>query len=389
MDDRKPSVKCACGHAFTIPPDQLFKDVACPKCGKVVLNSTPASPAPKSENLRASRSEASGSKPAPKSETLPSAKDPTAAKGETKHETTKGGTPGTTRRPPLFMKEGPLPEPIPGYTFIKRLGQGGMGEVLLAKQESLDRMVAIKLLPAELSKDKAYVAGFMKEARSAGKVAHENVMGAIDVGESKGRHFFVMEYVQGETLFRLIKQEKTIPEAKALDIARQVARGLRHAHQTGLIHRDIKPQNILITPEGQAKICDFGLATELKSNDAVKGEDEENVHTTPAYASPEQCRAEPLDHRTDMYSLGVTPYEMLSGRRPFIANTPRELMTKQVTETPQPPKAVNPALSDGANALVLRLLKKQKDERFKTYDELLAAFDSVAKTPAYKTVRPG
>jgi hypothetical protein len=385
MDDRKPSVKCACGHSFVIPPDQLFKDVACPKCGKVVLNSTPASAAPKSENLKASRSEASAPKPAPKSETLPTAaKDP---KVESKHDTTKGANPGTTRRPPLFMKEGPLPEPIPGYTFLKRLGQGGMGEVLLAKQESLDRQVAIKLLPAELSKDKAYVAGFMKEARSAGKVAHENVMGAIDVGESKGRHFFVMEYVQGETLFRLIKQEKTLPEAKALDIARQVARGLRHALQMGLIHRDIKPQNILITPEGQAKICDFGLATELKSDDAQLGESEDNVHTTPAYASPEQCRAEPLDHRTDMYSLGVTLFEMLAGRRPFIASTPKELMTKHVTEFPQSPRVVNPAVSEEAAQLVLRLLKKQRDQRPKDYDELLAGFDAVMKGPAPKSQR--
>src|SRR6185295_6798975 len=199
--------------------------------------------------------------------------------------------------------------------------------------------------------------------------------------------YFVMEYVQGETVFRLIKQTKTIPEAKALEIGRQVARGLRHAYQNGMIHRDIKPQNILITPEGQAKICDFGLATELKSDDAVHGEDEENVHTTPAYASPEQCRAEPLDHRTDMYSLGVTLYEMLTGRRPFIASTPKDLMTKHVTDLPQPPKQVNPQLSDGASQLVLRLMKKQKDERPKSYDELIAAFDAVLKSPSPKTVR--
>jgi hypothetical protein len=212
-------------------------------------------------------------------------------------------------------------------------------------------------------------------------------MGSIDVGESNGRYFFVMEYVQGESLFRIIKQQKTIPEAKALEIARQVARGLRHAFQMGLIHRDIKPHNILITPEGQAKVCDFGLATELKSDDAQLGESEENVHTTPAYASPEQCRAEPLDHRTDMYSLGVTLYEMLAGRRPFIASTPKELMTKHVTEMPQPPKAINPAISEPASQLVLKLLKKHKDERPKTYDELLSAFEAVTKTPTPKTVR--
>jgi hypothetical protein len=390
MDDRKPSVKCGCGHAFDIAPEQLFKDVTCPQCGKLVLAPTTAEasakpgvpksetvkPAPKSETLRASRSD-----PAT---TTPGRSDP-----GTKHETTKGpGTPSTARKgPPLFMKEGPLPAPIPGYTFLKRLGQGGMGEVFLAKQESLDRNVAIKLLPPEFAKDKTYVQSFMKEARSAGKVTHENIMGSIDVGESNGRYYFVMEYVQGETLFRLIKQQKTIPEAKALDIARQVARGLRHAFAQGLIHRDIKPQNILVTPEGQAKVCDFGLATELKSDDAQLGENEENVHTTPAYASPEQCRAEPLDHRTDMYSLGVTLYEMLAGRRPFVAATPRELMTKHVTEFPQPPRTINPAISEEANQLVLRMLKKRKDERPKTYDELIAAFDSVMKSPSPKTVR--
>ena len=408
MDDRKPSVKCACGHSFDIAPEQLFKDVACPQCGKVVLapatstglpaeastkagapKSESLKPAPKSETLRSTRSE--GAAPPPKSDPLRSTRSEGTAAPKTdpgtKHDTTKGATPNTARKAPLFMKDGPLPAPIPGYTFLKRLGQGGMGEVFLAKQESLDRNVAIKLLPPEFSKDKTYVQSFMKEARSAGKVTHENIMGSIDVGESNGRYFFVMEYVQGETLFRLVKQQKTIPEAKALDIARQVARGLRHAFAQGLIHRDIKPQNILITPEGQAKVCDFGLATELKSDDALLGENDENVHTTPAYASPEQCRAEPLDHRTDMYSLGVTLYEMLTGRRPFIASTPRELMTKHVTDTPQPPRAINPAISEEASQLVLRMLRKRKDERPKTYDELISAFDAVLKSPSPKTVR--
>jgi len=399
MEDRKPSVKCTCGHTFAITADQLFKDVSCPQCAKLILAPMSAPTPPKGEAAVGPKTDPLAPKVrSPKTDTGPRTDPPTTkARTDTgpktdpfapKGDTTRGtGTPNTARKAPLFAKEGPLPDPIPGYTFQKRLGQGGMGEVFLARQESLDRLVAIKLLPPEFAKDKVYVESFMKEARSAGKVTHENIMGAVDVGESKGRYYFVMEYVQGETAFRLIKQLKTVPEAKALDIARQVARGLRHAHQSGLIHRDIKPQNILITPEGQAKICDFGLATELKSHDALHGEDEENVHTTPAYASPEQCRAEPLDHRTDMYSLGVTLYEMISGRRPFIASPPRELMTKQVSEQPQPPRAVNPAVSEGANQFVLRLLRKNKEERFKTYDDLLTALDNATKAPAPKTLR--
>jgi hypothetical protein len=344
MPEPPSSSTCACGEP--LPPEAAAGGLVCPKCGQ-------ASPPPAAPPLRVARQ-------------VTTPKLARTATGTL--------TPGGRQQ---AAKEPPLPEPIKGYTFVKRLGSGGMGDVWLARQESLDRLVAIKLLPPDLAKDKAYVDGFMREARSAGRAQHENIMGAVDVGESEGRYYFVMEYVHGETLFRHIKQEKRIPEPRALALARQVARGLRHAHQLGLIHRDIKPKNILITPEGLAKICDFGLATSVKASDAGVAEDEENVHTTPAYASPEQCRGDALDHRSDIYSLGVSLFEMLAGKRPFNAATSRQLMTKQVTEPPPDPRSIAPEISEGAAALVLRMLSKHRDDRPKDYDDLLKSLDAL------------
>jgi serine/threonine-protein kinase len=256
-----------------------------------------------------------------------------------------------------------------------------MGDVFLAHQESLDRQVAVKLLPPELARDPAVVENFLKEARSAAKVSHENIVGAVDAGQAGGRTFFVMEYVPGEPLHDLIQRQKALPEAQALDFARQIARGLGHAHRHGLIHRDIKPKNILITKEGRAKICDFGLARMLREAEG-RGQ-EELLYTTPAYASPELCRAEPsVDHRTDLYSLGVSLFEMLTGKRPFNAEKSRELMTKHVTQEPPAPRSINPAVSEGAEALVLRMLRKKPEERFADYDELLAAIEAVLQGPA-------
>ena len=267
----------------------------------------------------------------------------------------------------------PRPDLIPGYRLKSRLGAGGMGEVFLAHQESLDRLVALKLLPPNLGADKDYVERFFKEARSAAKVTHENIVGAVDVGEAAGRYYFVMEHVQGETLHRIIKRENVLPEPRALDLARQVARGLRHAHRSGLVHRDIKPMNVMITAEGQAKILDFGLARDVSLAD--KADEGETVHSTPAFASPEQCRGEAMDHRADIYSLGVSLYEMLTGRRPFQADSARQVMTKQVTQAPVAPQSVNRKISRAANDLVLRMMRKRTEDRFQTYDELIKAID--------------
>jgi serine/threonine-protein kinase len=268
---------------------------------------------------------------------------------------------------------------IKGYRIERRLGSGGMGDVFLAQQTSLDRPVALKILPMQLAKDEEFVQRFMSEARAAGKVAHENIVAAVDVGVSNGRYYFVMELVEGLTLQQKIEREGPIPEKAALEIAKQVARGLRHAHQQGLIHRDIKPANIMFTTEGVAKICDFGLARRLDEDTTLTMPG--LVQSSPAYASPEQCRGRrDLDHRTDMYSLGVTLFEMLTGKRPFTAETSSALFIKHATEAPPSPQSFNPALSAAASALVLRLLRKEAKQRFESYDELIEAIEGVQQS---------
>jgi serine/threonine-protein kinase len=287
---------------------------------------------------------------------------------------------GRLAPPPPSTAPHPLAEAIKGYRIDKRLGAGGMGDVYRAQQISLDRPVALKILPPHLAEDEEFIERFVVEARAAGKLSHQNIVAAVDIGESNGRYFFVMELIQGPTLQQMIQREGAIEEARALDIARQIARGLRHACRQGLIHRDIKPANIMFTPENVAKICDFGLARDIHA-DATQAEPG-IVQSSPAYASPEQSRGrQDLDPRTDMYSLGVTLFEMLTGKRPFAADRPADLLKKHATEAPPEPRNLNPEITPAANQLVLRLLKKKPEQRFESYDELLEAMDAVGQPP--------
>jgi serine/threonine protein kinase len=265
---------------------------------------------------------------------------------------------------------------VPGYTIQRCIGSGAMGDVYLARQTSLDRPVAIKILPPELAKNQEFVQRFLSEARSAAKLTHENIVASIDAGESRGRYYFIMELIEGATLQDILKRQTKLPEKMAMDYTRQIANGLRHAHQMGFIHRDIKPANIMIHGEKTAKICDFGLARHM--NDDVTLTMPGTVQSSPAYASPEQCRGKrDLDQRTDMYSLGVTLFEMLTGRRPFEGDSAGALFIKHATEAPPSPQSLNPSISKDANALVLRLLKKEPKQRFDTYDQLIEAIDNV------------
>jgi len=251
---------------------------------------------------------------------------------------------------------------IPGYELISRIGQGAMGTVFKAKQVSMDRVVAIKVLSPRYSKDRTFVERFLREARAVAKLNHENIITGIDVGEANGHHYFVMEFVDGAPVTSLMKREGRLDEQRCLRIAVQVARALSHAHKNGIVHRDIKPENVMLTSTGAAKLCDLGLAKQTKG-DAEVTMDGTSVGT-PNYISPEQARGEDkIDIRSDIYSLGASLYHMAVGAPPFSGANPMVVMTKHVTDFPEPPKKRCPALSEGFSNLVIKMMQKRREDR--------------------------
>jgi serine/threonine-protein kinase len=203
-----------------------------------------------------------------------------------------------------------------GYELIRKLGEGGMGATYLARQVSMDRLVALKVLKKGLAKKAGFVERFVREAHLAGRLSHANIVQALDVGEAGGFHYLAMDYVEGQTASALIPSGGAMPEAQALDIALQVARALEAAHRQGIVHRDVKPENILVTAEGIAKLCDFGLAREAEGESGLTQTG--TALGTPHYIAPEQARGEGgVDVRADIYSLGATLYHLVTGRTPF------------------------------------------------------------------------
>src|SRR5438552_433849 len=219
-----------------------------------------------------------------------------------------------------------ISETISHYRILNKLGAGGMGEVYLAEDTKLDRKVAIKFLSAESATDLGAQKRLVREARAAAKLDHPSICSIYEVAEEDGRSFIVMQYIEGETLANRI-QRTPMELIVSLDIATQIADGLAEAHSRGIIHRDIKPQNIVITPRGQAKVMDFGLAKVVPARSTAQSEAvTESLLTDPGaivgtvpYMSPEQVRGEPIDARSDIFSFGAVLYEMLTGRRPFAA----------------------------------------------------------------------
>ena len=273
------------------------------------------------------------------------------------------------------------PEQLAGYEILEKLGQGGMGAVFKARQTSLDRTVAIKILPPRAARNRSFIQRFISEARTVAKLNHKNIIAGIDVGDQDGLYYFVMEYVEGESLDHIIEREGVIEESRALDIMTQMARALEHAARHGLVHRDVKPQNILVTPGGQAKLCDLGLARtmdELGGSQAGSGETRGTLLGTPHYLSPEQAKGErDLDIRSDLYSLGASFYHMLTGHTPFEGGSPMVLMTKHLTEDPESPRRLNPDVSKAASELCLALMEKDKEDRPQSPKELLEELERV------------
>jgi serine/threonine-protein kinase len=272
---------------------------------------------------------------------------------------------------------------IPGYELMHKIGSGAMATVFKAtvfkaRQLSLDRIVAIKVLPKRLSENKEYVERFYKEGRAAAKLNHPNIVQAFDVGEANGYHYFVMEYVEGHSLYEELVTGKVFSEPDAMRIIIQIARALEHAHSQGLIHRDVKPKNIMITRDGTAKLADMGLARVAADAEAAKAE-AGRAYGTPYYISPEQIRGEVgIDFRADIYSLGATLYHLVTGRVPFEAPTPAAVMHKHLREPLIPPDHINMRLSTGIGEVVEAMMAKDRNQRYSSTSDLLMDLQSIA-----------
>jgi len=261
-----------------------------------------------------------------------------------------------------------LEREIGGYRIIEKIGSGTMGTVYKAKQVSLDRVVAIKVLSPHLSRKSDYVEQFLREARAVARLNHPNVISGIDVGEQEGVRYFVMEYASGLTVGEILKRGGAMDESRVAKVALQIARALEHAHEAGLVHRDVKPDNILITKNGTAKLCDLGLAKDRPEGGRALG--------TPHYISPEQAEGiHEADIRSDLYSFGATLYHMLLGRTPFEGKA-KAVMVKHISEDPTAPREADPDISEAMQAIVQRLMRKRPEDRFQSPRELIGAIEA-------------
>jgi len=266
---------------------------------------------------------------------------------------------------------------IPGYRLLSKAGKGAMATVYKARQLSLDRVVAVKVLPRRMGENREFVERFYKEGRAAARLSHNNIVQAIDVGSSPdGYHYFVMEYIEGKTLYDIMQPPpvgdgKTFSEAEALDVMIQMTEALVHAHERSLIHRDIKPKNIILTPEGVAKLTDLGLARATDDKEAAEME-AGKAYGTPYYISPEQIRGDvDIDFRADLYSLGATMYHLVTGHPPFEADTPTAVMHKHLREPLVPPDHLNTALSAGVSEVIEVAMAKKREERYASTVDML------------------
>lgn len=271
---------------------------------------------------------------------------------------------------------------IPGYQLQQKVGAGAMAVVYRAKQLSLDRTVAVKVLPKRLSRSAEFVERFYREGKAAAALNHNNIVQAIDVGEAGGFHYFVMEFVEGCTVHDELAQGKVYPEKEAIQIIRQVADALLHAHERDIIHRDVKPKNIMLTRQRVAKLADMGLARAVSDVEAAMAE-AGRAYGTPYYISPEQIRGEvSIDHRADIYSLGATFYHMVTGRVPFEAPTPSQVMHKHLKEPLTPPDHVTTALTAGCAAAIEMMMAKNRERRYPTCREVMEDLDLLARGQA-------
>ncbi len=268
---------------------------------------------------------------------------------------------------------------IPGYKIKAKLGAGAMATVFLGHQVSLDRKVAIKVLPQKFSQNEKFIERFYKEGRAAGQLNHPNIVAAYDVGQAGDHHYFVMEYVDGDTVYDRTKREKRVKEKDAIEMIRQTALALQHAHERGFVHRDIKPKNIMIDKRGVVKLADLGLARAVSDKEAAEAE-AGRAYGTPYYISPEQIRGEKeIGPQADIYGLGATFYHMVTGKVPFEGKNPSEVMRRHLKEDLVPPDHVNKSLSTGCAMVIEMMMAKDRKDRYRNCADLIEDLELIAK----------
>ncbi len=255
------------------------------------------------------------------------------------------------------------------YEILSRLGAGGMGTVYKARDTKADRIIALKVLSPAHASNKEYIQRFLREAHASGRLSHPNIIQGYDAGEAGGQFYFVMEFIDGTTVGDMLKEGRPIPEQQALDIAIQIARALEHAEENHLVHRDIKPDNIMLTKDGTAKLADLGLARLTTGDPAGQ---ERRAFGTAYYASPEQCQGvQELDTKSDMYSFGATIFHMLAGRVPFDAESPQGIMAMHLHEKRPYLKDINVQLSHGISKIVRKLMARNKRDRYQVMSDIV------------------
>src|ERR687888_1836967 len=246
------------------------------------------------------------------------------------------------------------------YKIVRKLGSGGMANVYLAEDQELGRRVAIKILNDRHAGDEQFVERFRREAKNAAGLSHPNIVSIYDRGEAEGTYYIAMEYLDGRSLKELILSRGPAPVHVTIDYTRQILAALRFAHRHGIVHRDIKPHNVLVDAEGRLKVTDFGIARSGPSQMTEVG----SIIGTAQYLSPEQARGAGVDHTSDIYSVGIVLYEMLTGTVPFTGETPLEIAMKHLSSVPQPPSEIRPEIPRDLDLIVIRALAKDPRDRY-------------------------